>query len=71
VPPTINKYYALDLAPGRSLIEYLVGAGQQVFVMSWRNPLPEHEGWGLDTTSRRSSTRSTPSPGSARCTGRC
>src|SRR5512132_3904785 len=23
-PPTINKYYALDLAPGRSLIEYLV-----------------------------------------------
>ena len=23
-PPTINKYYALDLAPGRSLVEYLV-----------------------------------------------
>ena len=22
VPPTINKYYALDLAPGRSLVEY-------------------------------------------------
>jgi polyhydroxyalkanoate synthase len=38
VPPTINKYYVLDLAPGRSLIEYLVGQGQQVFVMSWRNP---------------------------------
>jgi polyhydroxyalkanoate synthase len=49
VPPTINKYYVLDLAPGRSLIEYLVGSGQQVFVISWRNPLPEHEGWGLDT----------------------
>ena len=25
VPPTINKNYALDLAPGRSLVEYLVG----------------------------------------------
>ena len=24
VPPTINKYYAIDLAPGRSLVEYLV-----------------------------------------------
>jgi polyhydroxyalkanoate synthase len=32
VPPTINKYYALDLAPGRSLVEYLVQQGQQVFV---------------------------------------
>ena len=26
-PPTINKYYALDLAPGRSLVEYLVRSG--------------------------------------------
>ena len=25
VPPTINKFYAMDLAPGRSLVEYLVG----------------------------------------------
>jgi polyhydroxyalkanoate synthase len=38
VPPTINKYYILDLAPGRSLIEHLVQQGQQVFAMSWRNP---------------------------------
>jgi len=49
VPPTINKYYALDLAPGRSLAEYLAGGGQQVFVMSWRNPDARHAGWGLDT----------------------
>src|SRR3954449_5602455 len=37
-PPTINKFYVLDLAPGRSLVEYLVKQGQQVFMMSWRNP---------------------------------
>ena len=49
VPPTINKYYALDLAPGRSLVEYLVRDGQQVFVISWRNPDARHAGWGLDT----------------------
>lgn len=49
VPPTINKYYALDLAPGRSLVEYLVQHGQQVFVISWRNPDARHAGWDLGT----------------------
>ena len=49
VPPTINKFYVLDLAPGRSTIEYLVGQGQQVFAMSWRNPSARHADWGLDT----------------------
>jgi polyhydroxyalkanoate synthase subunit PhaC len=49
VPPTINKYYALDLAPGRSLVEHLVQGGQQVFVISWRNPDARHGDWGLDT----------------------
>ncbi|PRZ44122.1 polyhydroxyalkanoate synthase [Antricoccus suffuscus] len=49
VPPTINKYYILDLAPGRSLVEYLVASGQQVFAMSWRNPSAEHADWGFDT----------------------
>ncbi|HTU76921.1 MAG TPA: alpha/beta fold hydrolase [Trebonia sp.] len=48
VPPTINKYYILDLAPGRSMIEYLVRQGQQVFVMSWRNPDARHAAWGFD-----------------------
>ena len=48
VPPTINKNYALDLAPGRSLVEYLVRQGQQVFMISWRNPDARHADWGLD-----------------------
>jgi len=49
VPPTINKYYAIDLAPGRSLVEYGVGQGRQVFVISWRNPDARHSEWGFDT----------------------
>jgi polyhydroxyalkanoate synthase subunit PhaC len=49
VPPTINKFYVLDLAPGRSLVEHLVGQGQQVFMMSWRNPDARHRDWGFDT----------------------
>jgi polyhydroxyalkanoate synthase len=49
VPPTINKYYAIDLAPGRSWIEHLVQLGQLAFTMSWRNPDARHAAWGLDT----------------------
>jgi len=48
VPPTINKYYVADLAPGRSMVEHFVASGQQVFMVSWRNPGPEHAQWGLD-----------------------
>jgi polyhydroxyalkanoate synthase len=48
-PPTINKYYALDLAAGRSLVEYLVQHGLPVFVISWRNPDARHASWGFDT----------------------
>ena len=49
IPPTINKYYILDLAPGRSMVEYLVRQGQQVFVVSWRNPDARHSKWGAGT----------------------
>lgn len=49
VPPTINRYYILDLARGRSLVEHLVAQGQQVFVMSWRNPAVAQGHFDLDT----------------------
>ncbi len=49
VPPTINKYYVLDLAPGRSIVEHRLGAGHQVFMVSWRNPDREHGHFDFDT----------------------
>jgi polyhydroxyalkanoate synthase len=49
VPPVINKFYVMDLAPGRSLVEYLVSTGLQVFMISWRNPDARHAKWNLDT----------------------
>jgi polyhydroxyalkanoate synthase len=49
VPPTINKFYALDLAPERSLVEFGVRQDRQMFVISWRNPDSRHAAWDLDT----------------------
>jgi polyhydroxyalkanoate synthase subunit PhaC len=37
-PPWVNKYYVMDLAPGRSFVEYAVGQGFTVFAISYRNP---------------------------------
>jgi polyhydroxyalkanoate synthase len=49
MPPTINKYYVLDLAPGRSVVEYLLQQGHQVFMVSWLNPDREQGHFDLDT----------------------
>ena len=49
VPPTINKYYVIDLAEERSMVEHLVRSGQQVYCISWRNPDVRHAAWDLDT----------------------
>ncbi|WP_245401530.1 PHA/PHB synthase family protein [Nocardia albiluteola] len=49
VPPVINKFYVMDIAPGRSMIEYFLSQGQQVFAMSWRNPDAAQRDWGFDT----------------------
>jgi polyhydroxyalkanoate synthase len=37
-PPWINKYYIMDLAPGRSFAEWAVRQGHTVFAISYRNP---------------------------------
>ncbi|MFD6354818.1 PHA/PHB synthase family protein [Nocardia tengchongensis] len=49
VPPVINKFYIMDIAPGRSMIEYFLSQGQQVFAISWRNPDARQRDWDLDT----------------------
>jgi polyhydroxyalkanoate synthase len=48
-PPQINKYYALDLSPDKSMVRFLLDNGIQVFCVSWRNPTAAHREWGLDT----------------------
>lgn len=37
-PPWINKYYIMDLAPGRSFIEWAVKHGHTTFAISYRDP---------------------------------
>jgi polyhydroxyalkanoate synthase len=47
-PPWINKYYVMDLAPGRSFIEWAVAHQRTVFAISYRNPDPSMSGVTLD-----------------------
>ncbi len=50
IPPQINRHYFMDLAPGRSLVEFAVSQGIQTFMIVWRNPSSQRgDGkWGLD-----------------------
>ncbi len=48
-PPQINKYYAMDLSPDKSMVQFLLESGIQTFCVSWRNPTARHRDWGLDT----------------------
>jgi polyhydroxyalkanoate synthase len=48
-PPQINKYYSLDLSPDKSMVQFLLKQGVQVFCISWRNPTAKQRDWGLDT----------------------
>jgi len=48
IPPQINKFYANDLSPNKSIVKFLTKCGYQVFAVSWRNPTRQHAHWGLE-----------------------
>lgn len=38
VTPWINKFYVLDLNPKKSMVQYLLKQGFDVYITSWKNP---------------------------------
>jgi polyhydroxyalkanoate synthase subunit PhaC len=48
VPPSINKFYILDLRPDNSMVRHLLQQGHPVFLMSWRNFDQDHAGTTWD-----------------------
>ena len=53
IPPPINRFYVVDLSPGRSFVEYAVKQGISTYLLSWRNPTVEQGDWNLDSYARR------------------
>ncbi len=47
IPPQINKFYANDLTPMTSIVQFLLSMELQPFIVSWRNPTKKHAHWGL------------------------
>ena len=47
VPPLVNRYYMIDLAPSQSFVKWLVEQGRTVFVISWVNPGPDLKDKGV------------------------
>lgn len=48
-PPQVNKFYAMDLSPEKSLFKFVTEQGVQLFAVSWRNPTKEHRDWSMST----------------------
>jgi polyhydroxyalkanoate synthase subunit PhaC len=53
VPSLINRWYVLDLRPGASLVEALVGAGFDVWLLDWGTPEAEDRYLDWDAVLRR------------------
>lgn len=44
----VSKPYIFDLTPGQSLVEYLVRAGFDIYLIDWGLPRQEHRSLGID-----------------------
>lgn len=53
VPSLINRWYVMDLRPGASLVEALVGAGIDVWLLDWGVPEAEDRYLDWDAVLRR------------------
>jgi polyhydroxyalkanoate synthase len=47
--PQVNKFYAMDLSPEKSLIKFAVGESLRVFAVSWYNPTKAQRDWNMST----------------------
>lgn len=48
VMATTNRGYIFDMVPGQSLVEFLLKAGFDIFMIDWEAPRPEERNLGLD-----------------------
>ena len=48
IPPSINKFFILDLQPHNSFVKYCVEQGQNVFLISWVNPTEDQRDLSWD-----------------------
>ncbi|MBW2455958.1 MAG: alpha/beta fold hydrolase [Deltaproteobacteria bacterium] len=67
VPSLINRHYVLDLMPGKSLVEWLVKRGHDVYIIDWGTPSAEDRYLTFDDICDRYLGRATRV--AARCSG--
>ena len=48
IPPWINKFYILDLTEKNSFVKWLTERGQQVYLISWKNPTVDQSEMGFE-----------------------
>lgn len=53
VPSLINRHYVLDLRPGKSMAQWLVARGHDVYCIDWGTPLPEDRHLDLEAIADR------------------
>lgn len=53
VMATTNRGYVLDLAPGQSLVEFLLRSGYDVYMIDWATPRPDEKKLRLEDYTQR------------------